>query len=101
MIALFLSAAALCLAAARHAFTTAGGLTALRSLSLSSPFPALWPFFTAAARAVIAVLALRSAKEVQARAGAVDPQDGKQVYDYYMYLWRLFYLSYLALPLAR
>jgi hypothetical protein len=110
MIGLFLGASLLCLGAAQHAFAAAGGLAALSSLAAGAAAAAgagaggtvgVWPFVTAGARAVIAGLALLSAREVQRRAGEVDPQDGKQVYDYYMFLWRLFYLSYLALPLAR
>ena len=30
-----------------------------------------------------------------------DPENPKQVYQYYMHLWKLFYLSYLVLPFAR
>jgi hypothetical protein len=34
--------------------------------------------------------------------GAINDRGrGAQVYDYYMFLWKLFYLSYLALPLLR
>lgn len=99
MISLFLGASALCLTAAHHALTAAGGLAALTAQPLS--LAALGPFFPAVARTVIAGLALLSAWRVQVRAGAVDPSDGKEVYDFYMLLWRLFYFSYLALPLAR
>jgi hypothetical protein len=101
MIGLFLGASVLCLGAAQHAFAAAGGLAALKTAIPPAGSAPIWPFLTAGARAVIAGLALASAKEVQARAGAVDPKDGQQVYTYYMFLWRLFYLSYLALPLAR
>ena len=31
----------------------------------------------------------------------VNPEDSGEVYDYYMQLWKLFYLSYLALPLVK
>ncbi len=114
MIGLFLGASVLCLGAAQHAFAAAGGLAALKTAippmgaaaatataTAAGGGAPIWPFLTAGARAVIAGLALVSAREVQARAGAVDPKDGQQVYAYYMFLWRLFYLSYLALPLAR
>lgn len=99
MIALLLAAAALCLTAAHHAFTHGGGLAALTASA--QPLTSYQPFLTAAARTVIAGLALVSAREVQVKAGGVDPHDGKAVYGYYMFLWKLFYLSYLALPLAR
>ena len=38
---------------------------------------------------------------VQREAAPVDPEDSKEVYNFYMHLWKLFYLSYLVLPLAR
>lgn len=38
---------------------------------------------------------------VRQQAQGVDPEDSKQAYDYYMHLWKLFYLSYFALPLVR
>mmetsp|Transcript_11290 Transcript_11290/g.20037 ORF Transcript_11290/g.20037 Transcript_11290/m.20037 type:complete len:440 (-) Transcript_11290:68-1387(-) len=31
----------------------------------------------------------------------VNPEDSGEVYNYYMYLWKLFYLSYLALPFVK
>jgi homogentisate phytyltransferase/homogentisate geranylgeranyltransferase len=38
---------------------------------------------------------------VSKEAQTVDPEDSSQVYEYYMHLWKLFYLSYLVLPFAR
>ena len=38
---------------------------------------------------------------VNRQSRGVDPEDSQQVYDYYMHLWKLFYLSYFALPFAR
>lgn len=84
--ALFLGSGALCLAAAYHAFRT------ITTSSLLIPV---------LARGLMALLALSSTTEVWRRAQKVDPQDGEQVYGFYMFLWRLFYLSYVALPLAR
>jgi homogentisate phytyltransferase / homogentisate geranylgeranyltransferase len=34
-------------------------------------------------------------------AKGVNPEDSAEVYDYYMQLWKLFYLSYLSLPLVK
>jgi len=34
-------------------------------------------------------------------AKSVNAEDSAEVYDYYMQLWKLFYLSYLALPLVK
>jgi hypothetical protein len=31
----------------------------------------------------------------------VDAEDSKEVYSYYMHLWKLFYLSYFALPFVK
>jgi homogentisate phytyltransferase/homogentisate geranylgeranyltransferase len=52
-------------------------------------------------RGVVALSALLAGWSVQKQAAPVDPTDPKQVYDFYMHLWKLFYLSYLVLPLAR
>ena len=38
---------------------------------------------------------------VRKEAQDVDPENSQQVYDFYMHLWKLFYLSYFALPFAR
>lgn len=38
---------------------------------------------------------------VNKAAKGVNAEDNKEVYDYYMYLWKLFYLSYLALPFVK
>ncbi|CAM9740633.1 unnamed protein product [Ectocarpus sp. 4 AP-2014] len=46
-------------------------------------------------------LALITGQLVRRRAAGVDPEQPKQVYDFYMDLWKIFYLSYLFLPLAR
>ncbi|CAM9929656.1 unnamed protein product, partial [Ectocarpus sp. 8 AP-2014] len=46
-------------------------------------------------------LALIAGQLVRRRAAGVDPEQPKQVYDFYMDLWKIFYLSYLFLPLAR
>jgi len=34
-------------------------------------------------------------------ARGINAEDSGEVYDYYMYLWKLFYLSYLALPFVK
>mmetsp|Transcript_5348 Transcript_5348/g.11610 ORF Transcript_5348/g.11610 Transcript_5348/m.11610 type:complete len:447 (+) Transcript_5348:160-1500(+) len=38
---------------------------------------------------------------VNKEAKGVDPEDSGEVYNYYMYLWKLFYMSYLALPFVK
>jgi homogentisate phytyltransferase/homogentisate geranylgeranyltransferase len=48
-----------------------------------------------------AIAALLAGGGVRRQAQAVDPEDNSQVYTYYMYLWKLFYVSYLVLPFAR
>ncbi len=52
-------------------------------------------------RAVVGISGLWAGLSVQKEAAPVDPEDSKQVYNYYMHLWKLFYLSYFVLPLAR
>jgi homogentisate phytyltransferase/homogentisate geranylgeranyltransferase len=52
-------------------------------------------------RAVVGIAAFLAGASVQKEAMPVDPENPKEVYNYYMHLWKLFYLSYLVLPLAR
>jgi homogentisate phytyltransferase/homogentisate geranylgeranyltransferase len=52
-------------------------------------------------RALIGAACLGAATSVQTAAQNVNPLDSRQVYEYYMHLWKWFYLSYLALPFAR
>jgi len=54
-----------------------------------------------ASRFVTAACALAAGVSVRQEAGAVDPENPGQVYQYYMHLWKIFYLCYLVLPLAR
>ena len=55
----------------------------------------------AACRSLTSVSAILAGLSVRKEAQTVDPDDSQQVYSYYMHLWKLFYLSYLVLPLAR
>jgi len=52
-------------------------------------------------RAMAGLASLVAAWSVQHQARTVSPESSTQVYQYYMHLWKLFYLSYLILPLAR
>ena len=52
-------------------------------------------------RGIVALSAMLAGWSVQKEAAPVDPRDPPQVYEFYMHLWKLFYLSYLVLPLAR
>jgi len=52
-------------------------------------------------RAVVGIAALLAGASVQREAAPVDPENPNEVYDFYMHLWKLFYLSYFVLPLAR
>lgn len=52
-------------------------------------------------RALVGTLAFVAGITVNKEAVGVNPEDRDDVYGYYMYLWKLFYLSYLVLPLAR
>ena len=54
-----------------------------------------------ARRAAIAALSVAAIRSVRRRAKHVEPSDGGKVYDLYMHLWTLFYLSYVALPFVR
>lgn len=52
-------------------------------------------------RLLVALVAYQSHLKVQQRASIVQPTNHKDVYSYYMFLWKLFYLSYMVLPLVR
>mmetsp|Transcript_32010 Transcript_32010/g.52887 ORF Transcript_32010/g.52887 Transcript_32010/m.52887 type:complete len:413 (-) Transcript_32010:86-1324(-) len=52
-------------------------------------------------RALVGTLAFVAGISVNKEAAGVNPEDSKDVYGYYMHLWKLFYLSYLVLPFAR
>ena len=52
-------------------------------------------------RAGIAAIAMLTALGVRRRAKAVAPDDSKEVYSFYMTLWRDFYTAYALLPFCR
>ena len=52
-------------------------------------------------RLIVAACSLAAGQSVRKEAVDVNPEDSGMVYDYYMHLWKLFYLSYLVLPFAR
>ncbi|GKY99892.1 hypoxanthine-guanine phosphoribosyltransferase [Mayamaea pseudoterrestris] len=52
-------------------------------------------------RSIMGASCVAAMVSVQGAARNVDPMDSKQVYKYYMHLWKWFYLSYLSLPFAR
>jgi homogentisate phytyltransferase/homogentisate geranylgeranyltransferase len=56
---------------------------------------------TAVCRSIVGVFSVVGGLSVRNEAEAVNPEDPNQVYSYYMHLWKLFYASYLLLPLIR
>jgi homogentisate phytyltransferase/homogentisate geranylgeranyltransferase len=58
-------------------------------------------FTIALCRSFVALAAFGASMSSRKQAQSVNPEDSSQVYDYYMHLWKLFYLSYLFLPFAR
>lgn len=52
-------------------------------------------------RGVVAAMATVFGYKAHARGHTVNAEDTQQVYKYYMYLWKLFYASYLVLPFAK
>eukprot|EP00903_Cladosiphon_okamuranus_P014212 g13204.t1 len=56
---------------------------------------------TAASRGFVAAWALVFGQTVRRRATKTNPEEPAQVYKFYMFLWKIFYVSYLFLPLAR
>ena len=57
--------------------------------------------FIVACRTGVGMAALAMGWSTRERASDVDPKDSTQVYNYYMHLWKLFYICYLVLPFAR
>jgi homogentisate phytyltransferase/homogentisate geranylgeranyltransferase len=55
----------------------------------------------AACRSIVGLSSVAAGLSVNKEATTVDPKNPKEVYSFYMHLWKLFYLSYLVLPLAR
>eukprot|EP00980_Cylindrotheca_fusiformis_P025854 scaffold14741_cov135-Cylindrotheca_fusiformis.AAC.4 len=51
-------------------------------------------------RTIVGLSSVLAGLSVRKEAANVKPEDPKEVYDVYMHLWKLFYLSYLVLPLA-
>mmetsp|Transcript_23219 Transcript_23219/g.45274 ORF Transcript_23219/g.45274 Transcript_23219/m.45274 type:complete len:481 (+) Transcript_23219:140-1582(+) len=66
------------------------GLLAILSFD-SNPIP----------RLIAAACASYAGISVIKERAKIDPSDSEQAYKYYMHLWKLFYLSYFALPLAQ
>lgn len=52
-------------------------------------------------RAGVAVFSAYFGVRARQEGKKVDAEDSKKVYNYYMYLWKLFYASYLALPFVK
>ncbi|CBJ48519.1 tocopherol phytyltransferase [Ectocarpus siliculosus] len=77
-------------------WSTAGVLGVGAKAAASASLP-----LTSGLRGLMSAVALIAGQLVRRRAAGVDPKQPKQVYDFYMDLWKLFYLSYLFLPLAR
>lgn len=64
--------------------------------SLSAPSK-----IVAGCRAAVGLLSFAAGISTRREALEVDPEDSAEVYKYYMHLWKLFYMSYLLLPLVR
>jgi len=56
---------------------------------------------TAFLRVIVGIFGLIGGISVEKKAFQVNPEDSKDVYQYYMHLWKLFYLSYIALVFAK
>ncbi|CAM9208405.1 unnamed protein product [Discosporangium mesarthrocarpum] len=52
-------------------------------------------------RILVGLSAGCAAQLVRRRSLGVDLENPKQIYGYYMFLWKIFYASYLLLPFAR
>lgn len=59
------------------------------------------PFLVSNYRVFVALAALGCGQKVRTRAREVDPKRPDHVSAFYMFLWKIFYVSYVFLPLAR
>lgn len=41
------------------------------------------------------------ASDIKSRAGAIEAKKGDLVFDYYMHVWKVFYLCYVMLPFIK
>jgi homogentisate phytyltransferase/homogentisate geranylgeranyltransferase len=55
----------------------------------------------AVCRSTVAAVSILAGLDVQLRGKRVDPRNSKQVFEFYMHLWKIFYTSYVLLPFAR
>jgi len=58
-------------------------------------------FSLMACRMIIGLSSIYFGVRVRENSRDVNPESSSEVYDYYMYLWKIFYLSYFSLPFAR
>ncbi|CAM9704232.1 unnamed protein product [Chrysoparadoxa australica] len=79
------------MAAVMWAFSAALAAAAHRSLASSIGIVGL-------ARAGMAVIGMAAGQAVMVKARSVDPSDSGGVFKYYMFLWKIFYASYICLP---
>jgi len=52
-------------------------------------------------RGLLAIISLTVGSVVRSKAKKVNTDDSHEVYEYYMFLWKIFYASYFLLPFAR
>jgi len=52
-------------------------------------------------RSIVALFSVSAFWIMRKEASKIQPEDSAMVYNYYMDLWKVFYLSYLVLPFAR
>lgn len=57
--------------------------------------------FLRCGRTVTSVASILAGFSVLKEAQGVNPENSREVYDFYMHLWKLFYLSYFILPFAK
>lgn len=55
----------------------------------------------AARRGLVGLCCWAAGWSVHNTAKGINAEDSGEVYDYYMFLWKLFYMSYLALPFVK
>lgn len=75
--------------------TTTGGVDIYPTLAITTNTTTL------IARTLLSAILTGISMDMEHRASKVDTEQSAEIYDYYMYTWKIFYLCYMLLPLMR
>ena len=82
----------------KHLLTLLFGVVGAALVQRATVASSLWD---SVRRGLVGLGCLAAGLSTRWEARDVDAEDSKEVYSYYMHLWKLFYLSYFALPFVK